>query len=869
MRRFEILFAGLTLALVHTAVGEEQEQALRRITPDAASGTSAAVVVAADTPLAHTTQILPRDAQGRTVAPGRASEQAEAVLERLEQALTEARSGLDRLVKLNVYVAGPEAILAFRAAFATRLGARRGPAISFVEGKLADPGALVAVDAVAATSLATRGNELTRLSTAALAGQRLGGHVAVLPAGGRVYISGQADPGPDLGQATRRTLEGLDRTLGHLGLERSRVVQVKAFMTPMDKAAVEAVEREVTAFFGDGAVPPLTLVAWRSSTPPIEIELVAAGGQGGGKEVVEYITPPALKPSAVFSRVARVNRGDLIYVSGLYGAEQGGGAEQVEGLFGALGKVLESAGSDFRHLVKATYYVTDDATSRALNELRPRYYDPARPPAASKASVAGVGAPGRTVTLDMIAVPRPDAAPGTGRSQRQRPPNVLLLLSDDQRADTIAALGNPVIQTPNLDRLVRAGTTFTRAVSPNPLCVPSRAEILSGCTGFRNGVLPGFSNRLDPELVLWPEAMRRAGYHTCYSGKWDTNGRPTTRGYDESQGLFTSGGPGSKTPRLDPKGRAITGYVGYVFQSDDGRKFPELGVGLTAATPARIADAAIGFLRRRPDRPFFLHVSFTAPHDPLIPPSETAERYDPEAIPLPGNFLAEHPFDHGNLRGRDEQLWPWPRTPRMVREELALYYAVIADLDAQVGRILAALDETGQAEDTIVVFTSDQGLAIGSHGLRGKQNMYEHTVGVPLIVAGPGVPRGRRVRAPIYLRDLYPTICDLAGVAIPPGVEGRSRAGVLRGGEDRGDPWIFGYFTDAQRMVRGDRWKLIRYPRIAREQLFDLDADPLERQDLAADPEHAAVLASLRAELAAWQRRSHDPLAEPRQGEDR
>jgi arylsulfatase A-like enzyme len=482
----------------------------------------------------------------------------------------------------------------------------------------------------------------------------------------------------------------------------------------------------------------------------------------------------------------------------------------------------------------------------------------------TSAAVADVGAPGRSVTLDRIAVtnPAPGQEPGPGQSQGRsnpRPPNVLLLLSDDQRADTIAALGNHAIETPNLDRLVQAGTTFTRAVSPNPLCHPSRAEILSGCTGFRNGVIPPFRVQLDPELVLWPEAMRRAGYHTWYSGKWDTQGRPTTRGFEETQGMIALGGP-TKPVRLDTKGRPITGYVGAVFQSDDGRKFPELGVGLTAETPARIADAAIGFIGHKADRPWFLQVSFTAPHDPLFPPPGLADRYNPAALPLPPNFLPEHPFDHGNLRGRDELLWPWPRTPRMVRDELALYYAVITGLDAQVGRILAALEETGQAERTIVVFTSDQGLAIGSHGLRGKQNMYEHTVATPLIIAGPGLPRDRRVRAPIYLLDLYPTICALVGITPPKGIDGRSRADLLRGGEDRGDPLVFGYYMDVQRMVRGDRWKLIRYPKIDREQLFDLVADPFEKNDLAADPRHDAVRNELRAELQAWQERNHDPL---------
>ena len=442
----------------------------------------------------------------------------------------------------------------------------------------------------------------------------------------------------------------------------------------------------------------------------------------------------------------------------------------------------------------------------------------------------------------------------------RRPPNVLLLLSDDQRPDTIHALGNGVIRTPHLDRLVEAGTTFTRALSPSPVCVTSRAEILSGCSVFRNGVNPPFRNQLDPKLVLWPEAMHRGGYRTWYVGKWHTQGRPTTRGYDESLGLFAPGGP-TGPPGLDVRGHAITGYVGWVFQSDDGRIVPGRGVGLTADTSTHIADAAIAFVRREHDRPFFLHVNFAAPHDPLIPPPGDAHRYDPDTIPLPANFLPEHPFDHGNLRGRDELLLPWPRTPRAVREELALYYAVISDMDAQIGRILAALEEAGRANDTIVVFASDQGLAIGCHGLHGKQNMYEHTVGVPLIVAGPGLPRGQRRRAQVYLRDLYPTVCDLAGIAVPDGVEGRSMAAVLRGGEDRGHSPAFCSFTDVQRMVRGDRWKLIRYPKAARDQLFDLVADPDERHDLSADPRHAAVLAGLRAELEAWQGRIGDPLA--------
>lgn len=448
--------------------------------------------------------------------------------------------------------------------------------------------------------------------------------------------------------------------------------------------------------------------------------------------------------------------------------------------------------------------------------------------------------------------------PGCGGDPGPAPasrPNVLLILSDDQRPDTIGALGSSAARTPALDGLARAGTAFTRAVCPNPVCLPSRAEILTGSSGFRNGVLPGYRDRLDTTLPTWPSAMAAAGYRTAYVGKWHY-GRPRERGYAESPGLYGSG-MREKAERQDLLGRPITGYRGWVFQTEAGEPRPEKGVGLTEATDVHIADAAIGFLRSLDPRPFFLHVNFTSPHDPLLPPARHRERFAPAALPLPDDFLPEHPFDHGNLRGRDELLWPSPRTPEIVRTELALYHASIAHMDEQGGRILEALRASGRLDDTIVIFTSDHGLAVGSHGLRGKQNMYEHTVGVPLILSGPGIPRGARRRAQVYLRELFPTVCDLAGVPIPPGVEGRSFARVVRGGPDAHHDAVFGYWTDAQRMVRTDAWKLIVYPRSGRTQLFRL---PDERADLSADPAHASERASLQSRLAAWQQAVGDPL---------
>ena len=437
-------------------------------------------------------------------------------------------------------------------------------------------------------------------------------------------------------------------------------------------------------------------------------------------------------------------------------------------------------------------------------------------------------------------------------------PNVLLIVSDDQRPDTIHALGNPLIRTPTLDSLVRQGMTFTRAVAPNPLCVPSRAEIMTGCDGFRNrvGVLGSIMN---PDLMRWADCMRGAGYHTWYVGKWMNDGRPINRGYKESDGLFASGGPKWMKPQVDHHGRLVTGYRGWIFQDDAGNKFPEKGVGLTPKIDKEFADAAIRFIKRKPQEPFFLHVNFTAPHDPLLMPPGYEGRYDPEKMLLPPNFLPRHPFDHGNFKGRDELLLPWPRTSKDVREDLAVYYAVISHMDEQIGRILEALEQTGQRDETIVIFTSDQGLAMGSHGLRGKQNMYEHTLGTPLVWRGPGIPKGQHTSAQCYLRDLYPTICELAGIDIPETVQGRSLVPVIRGEKESIYPCVFGHFRNAQRMIRTDRWKLIHYPKIGKFQLFDLANDPYELNSLANNSQHADLMTQLHDRLRAWQKDVVDP----------
>lgn len=438
-----------------------------------------------------------------------------------------------------------------------------------------------------------------------------------------------------------------------------------------------------------------------------------------------------------------------------------------------------------------------------------------------------------------------------------RPPDVLLIVSDDQRPDAIRSLGHVPLETPSLDRLAATGTVFCRAYAGYPICHVSRAQILTGTHAFR--ALPKYpGGAIDPKLATLAGTLLQSGYHTAYSGKWHNDGHPTQRGYALTCGLFSSGGgAGRPQPDRDAFGHPLTGYRGWTFK--DARNQPELdkGVGLCPDNSRHIAEGAVQALRTAPaDKPLFLHVNFAFPHDPRQWPEGMKDRYEADKLPLPANFLPAHAFDHGNLEGRDEKLLPTPRQPSQIRQQLALYYAMITDLDAQLGRILDALRDR---ENTLVIFTSDQGLALGSHGLLGKQNQYEHSIRSPLIIAGPGLPRGERSEALVTLQDLFPTLCDLTGTAVPSSVTGRSLKPLLLHQTERIHEFVTGMFTDTQRMICDGRWKYIRYPKADREQLFDLLDDPQELNDLSASALHESRRVALQARLLQWCREQGDP----------
>jgi arylsulfatase A-like enzyme len=272
------------------------------------------------------------------------------------------------------------------------------------------------------------------------------------------------------------------------------------------------------------------------------------------------------------------------------------------------------------------------------------------------------------------------------------------------------------------------------------------------------------------------------------------------------------------------------------------------------------ADEAIRFLREPQTGPFLCFVPFDGPHDPHIVPPDFPAKYEPSAIPLDANFLPMHPFNNGEMTIRDEKLLPWPRTAEDVQAMNAEYYRYITFLDVQIGRILDALASSPYAQNTLVVFSSDSGVARGSHGLIGKQNLYEHSIRVPLIMAGPGIPADKRSEAMCYLFDVFPTLGKLCGVAGPATSLGEDFGAILKDPALPGRPHLMFAYQKVQRAFTDGRWKLIRYPHINRSQLFDLKTDPLETRDLSGLPDHAVRLAELTALLEKQQALEGDDL---------
>ncbi|RFC45056.1 MAG: Arylsulfatase A [Verrucomicrobia bacterium] len=343
--------------------------------------------------------------------------------------------------------------------------------------------------------------------------------------------------------------------------------------------------------------------------------------------------------------------------------------------------------------------------------------------------------------------------------------------------------------------------------------------------------------RIDEKLMrdtTWPEAFGQAGYTTFVSGKWHNGEASVPKCFQIARSMFTGG---MSNPMEVPLKQLENGRLGKAVRSQ--KHACEI-----------FADEAIAFLKAQKTGPFLCYLPFDAPHDPHIVPTEFPVKYEPASLPLPANFQAQHPFDNGEMKIRDEMLLPTPRPPEAVRAMLADYYRYVSYLDYQIGQVLDALEASPFAKNTIVVFSADSGVARGSHGLIGKQNLYEHSIRVPLVISGPGVPANVTTDALCYLFDVFPTLGAVCGVKAPATSEGVSLASVLREPSKAGRSFLRFAYKDVQQAVSDGEWKLIDYPKAGRIQLFNLQRDPSENEDLSSSAEHKERVEGMLSMLA-------------------
>ena len=439
-------------------------------------------------------------------------------------------------------------------------------------------------------------------------------------------------------------------------------------------------------------------------------------------------------------------------------------------------------------------------------------------------------------------------------------PNVLFLFADDHTYEAVRAFGHTDIDTPNLDRLAKRGTTFTRAYNmgswSGAVCVASRTMLISGRSVWDAGKIHKTTDAERKAGVLWPQLMKKAGYKTYMTGKWHIE-TDAAKCFDVTRDV-RSGMPktvasaynrpiADQTDAWSPFDQSLGGFW------EGGTHWSEV-----------VANHTLSFLAeaKQGSDPFFIYAAFNAPHDPRQAPKEFVDRYPLSRITMPANFLPEYP--HKDAIGcshklRDENLAPMPRTELAVKTHRAEYYALITHLDSQFGRILDALDTSGQAENTWIFFTADHGLAVGHHGLLGKQNLYDHSVRVPFLVAGPGVAKGAKNDAAIYLQDVMATALDLADAEKPAHVFFNSLRPLLNGEKSRYES-VYGAYLELQRAITHDGWKLIAYPKAKVLRLYHLAEDPQEMQDLAAKTEHAAKVKDLLQRLVKLSTDLHDKV---------
>jgi arylsulfatase A-like enzyme len=449
-------------------------------------------------------------------------------------------------------------------------------------------------------------------------------------------------------------------------------------------------------------------------------------------------------------------------------------------------------------------------------------------------------------------------------------PNIVIVFADDQRGKTIHALGNDEIITPNLDTLVSEGLSFANAFimgsHSGAVCQPSRIMLLAGKylnNLKRNGYIIPESDSLIGESLV------KAGYNTFGIGKYHSAPESYTRAFSDGKDIFFGGmhdqwnvplNSYASLENYEPNQRPV--IDDFFYSKEMTYEKGEYMYGGKHSTDI-FTQAAVEYIRNYDsDKPFFIYTALMTPHDPRTTHQKYFDLYDTFAISLPPNFLPQHPFDNGEMKVRDEMLAPFPRTPQIVKEHLRDYYALITHNDDRLGDIIAVLKEEGMYENTIIIYSGDNGLAVGQHGLFGKQNLYEHSINIPLILRGKGIPVNQRSEAFVYLTDLYPTICEMLGISIPPSVDGTSFYDLLQDPGKSHHEYITTTYKSYQRAIRDVQYKLIKYHvnDERQTQLFDLINDPYEITDLSENTDYQDEILRLEAKLAEQLKLFNDTL---------
>ncbi len=437
-------------------------------------------------------------------------------------------------------------------------------------------------------------------------------------------------------------------------------------------------------------------------------------------------------------------------------------------------------------------------------------------------------------------------------------PNLLFLITDQQRADTTEP--TTLCQMPHLSQLAAAGTRFTRCYAPNPICSPTRASLMTGLLPHSHGMVD-CTHAVEPyraefkaDLPFWSRTLHAAGYHTGYFGKWhiERTNRLENFGFDtyeveryqQLQGLVERDSPMRIRGTVKQKG--YRDFLLYGVTDEPVEVTPEY----------QLYTDGLNFLQqavRDPNRPWALFISTEAPHDPYVVPRTYYDRYDPADIPCPPNFdddLADRP----NIYRRIQRVWrelEWPQ----FAQATACYYALCSLIDDQIGRILSALQELGQVENTIIVFISDHGDYMGAHRLILKGiPAFEEAYRVPLIMTGPGIPAGRQVEQIVSLIDLAPTLVQLT-IGDDFSGHGRSLVPLLQSEQPEWPSEAFAEchgqrFFYTQRTLWRDNYKYV-FNGFDEDELYDLATDPHEQHNLASDPAFQSILESMAGRM--WQ----------------